>query len=151
MTKIVELNEASAYDRKHYGITYRGAFIYHVTGKGLHNPTSPHRVTVWDNTVRPNTDPDAYSQYSGKAGPGAYLDPSRKGTDEPVSVYLGAESTIITANGTNTGTKASGQVYADETLEVGGFVLLRYPDGTLSNPFRVTARPVSDPVLIPVS
>lgn len=151
MTIIIDLRDASEREREIYGITHRSAHVYEMTGAGLHNRSHPHRVTVWNNTRRPNTRPDEWNEHSGKPGPGAYLDPRGKGTDEAVTVTTKAESIAITANGTNTGTVASGQVYAPEKLAIGAFALLRYPDGSLSDPFRVTARPLADPVLIPVS
>lgn len=150
MTTIIELREAKDYDRDTYGITHRSAFVYDVTGPRLHNRHFPHRVTVWNNTVRPNTKPDEWSEYSGRPGAGRYLDPFRKGTDDEITITLGAESFGITDNGTNTGTFASGQVYAPETLQVNEFVVLKYPDGHHSDPYLIKTRPLTDPVLVPV-
>lgn len=145
MTVIIELLESDTYNGEHYGITHRSRYVYHVTGPKLHNPSAPHRLKVWDNTRRQNNAPDEYAPNRGKPGPGAYLNPDGKGTDEAASFLLSAEATVIT----NTGTVASGQVYAPETLKVGGFVVLRYPGGRLSDPYRVTPRFLADPELTP--
>lgn len=132
-----------------YGIRFRSKFVYRFTGTGLHNPSSPHRVNVWDNTGRPNTDPDRFKPALGrKVGPGAYIDPRGHGTDHATSILTNAESTIMTDNGTNTGTEASGQVYADVTIRTGESVMLRAPDGNVTGPYRLTTRFLSDPVLI---
>jgi hypothetical protein len=124
-----------------YGIMFQSAHVYRMAGPGLHNRAFPHRIVVWDNTVRPNT--------GGRTGPGTYVDPNGKGTDAPTSWLTSSESVTITNGGTNTGTVASGQVYADDTLRVGGRVQLAYPDGTTSAPMVLTARPLADPALIP--
>lgn len=152
MTTIIDLRAATAYEADSYGITARSSYVYLITGKGLHNRNSPHRITVWDNTVRPNPHPGQtrWTEFGQIGGDGQYLDPNNKGTDEPVSVTTSAEATVITAHGANTGTEASGQVYADETLTVGETVRLRHPDGTLSGPYVVTTRPLADPDLVPV-
>jgi hypothetical protein len=61
-----------------------------------------------------------------------YLDPSNNATDEPTSILLSPEPSVITSNGTNTGTEASGQVYAPAgtVLRDGDLLTLVYPDGT---------------------
>lgn len=133
-----------------YGITHKSVFVYRMTGPGLHNRYKPHRIRVWDNTNRPNNRPDTYNSMTGKPGPGAYLDPSGKGTENPISYLTAAEPTAMTNTGTNTGTVASGQVYANITLAVGDVVSLLLPDYTLLGPFTITAGPLSDPVLMPV-
>lgn len=132
-----------------YGIRFKSVHVYRMTGPGLHNRSFPHRIAEWDNTMRLNTNPDEWSEYSGKTGPGTFVDPSGKGTDEPTSWLTSSESVAITNNGTNTGTVASGQVYADVTLKIGDQVVLAYPDGTTSAPMVLTARSLADPVLIP--
>ncbi|MEV1109961.1 hypothetical protein AB0I95_15090 [Micromonospora sp. NPDC049751] len=150
-TVIVNLAEASDYKREAYGITHKGEHVYHVTGAGLHSRSHPHRVVVWDNTGRRNFYPDRWNECSGKPGPGAWLDPNGKGTDSEVTVILDAESIVITNNGTNTGTPASGQVYAPRPhLAIGDIVIMVYPDGTPSAPYVVEARPLRDPELVPL-
>ncbi|MDG4783275.1 hypothetical protein O7614_26805 [Micromonospora sp. WMMD961] len=151
MHQIIDVIEASA-DKRTYGITHRGVFVHEVSGKGLHNRQYPHRVQVWDNTGRPNPrngEPVRYGQYGRiDGGDGKYLDPNHNATDEPVTVLLSAESIAITNNGTNTGTWDGGQPFG-AALKVGEAVRLRYMDGTLSDPYVVTTRPLADPVLIP--
>lgn len=153
-TAIILMAEGSAYDQESYGIRYRSLFVYRVQGKGLHNSGYPHRIKVWDNTRRPNPrngEPVRYGQYGRlDGGDGQYLDPNHIATDAELSYLTSSESVAITSNGTNTGTRASGQVYAPEPLTVGQFVVLLYPDGTTSDPMVLTARPLQDPELVPV-
>lgn len=95
-----------------HGVTATSEFVYRV-GFGF-NRGFPHRVVVWDNTTRPNTDPVLRQGPCGmRGGPGAYIGPDGRGTDDTVTVWLSAESVSITNSGTNTGTPKSGQVYAD--------------------------------------
>jgi len=140
-TTIIQLAPARDDDRTAYGITHRSAHVYRVTGPGVHNRSYPHRVTVWDNTHRPN---------GARVGQGAYIDPSGKGTDADTTVTLAAEPVTIHASDSGTGTVASGQVYSNDALTTGQYVVLRYPDGTHSDPYRVESRPLSDPCLAPV-
>lgn len=135
-----------------YGICFRSVFVYRINGKGIHNPTFPHRINVWNNTSRLNSDPDRFSPAIGrKVGPGRYISPHGHGTDDMMTVTTSAESTAITNNGTNTGTVASGQVYADRALTIGERIVLLLPGGSNSGPFVITARPCADPVLVPVA
>lgn len=152
-TVIVPLRAASEYESATYRILSRSEFVYHMAGAGLHNRHSPHRITLWDNTGKPNPDnggPIKYGDYGPlpTGGNGAYIGPDNRATDFPLSVTTSAESTVITNNGTNTGTVASGQVYAPETLAIGDVVIFRLPDGTLSDPWRIRERSLSDPDLI---
>ena len=153
-TALVLMKDADDYHREHYGIRYVSTFVHRITGKGLHNRNSPHRIKVWDNTRRPNPrngEPVRYGEYGRiDGGDGQYLDPNNIATDDDLSYLTSAEATAITSNGTNTGTVASGQVYAPTALAVGQFVVLMYPDGMLSDPMILTARPLRDPELIPV-
>ena len=140
MTTIIDMVEADSYRREGYGITHTSRYIYRVEGArgDVHNPVFPHRVKVWDNTVRPD-------------GSGKYIDPNGKSTDSPVSVLTSAGPLAITSSGTNTGTAASGRVYADVPLTIGETVRLRWPDGSLSDPYVVTPVPLDDPALVPAS
>ncbi|GIE98951.1 hypothetical protein [Paractinoplanes rishiriensis] len=150
-TVLIGMLPGSDYDRTTYGITHRSAHVFRVTGTGVHNRCYPHRVQVWDNTGRPNTDPGRFTEFTGRVGPGAYIDPCGKGTDTPVTVTTSAEAVAVTNNGTNTGTEASGQVYAPETIAMGDVVILVYPGGLLSEPYVLTARPLGDPRLTPLA
>jgi hypothetical protein len=114
-----------------YGITHRSAYVYDTS-----RSSSPTRVVVWSNEGRPNPRNGQPIRW-GQAGPidggnGRYLDPSHQATDSPVTVLLTPESSVITANGTNTGTQASGQVYppAGAPIRAGDTLTLIYPDGT---------------------
>ena len=157
-THVVPLSDGSEYDFTHYGILFRSTFVYETNGSAFPNSSFPHRFTVWNNSVRPNEGPlygpDAKGPMGvGKIGPGAYVDPHRKGTDELYSYLIGSESTVITNNGTNTGTAASGQVWCP-TLEgghaflaEGDVIIFSYPRGGLSEPFKLSSTPYSGPML----
>ncbi len=159
-THILPVLPASDYDRENYGIKDRSALVYRVQNqpgerravKRLHNPEYPHRVAVWDNTIRPNTDPESWSDHAGRVGPGRYVSPSRKGTDAEWSVYLSAESMGISPNRSqpDTGDIRSGQMYADEILTVGDHVVLQSPEG-MSETYVITIRPLADPELVPLA
>lgn len=148
-------------DRRRYGITHQSALVYRVMNAPgerrvsfrLHNPEYPHRILVWDNTGRPNTDPETRDEHGRNAGPGRYLDPSRKGTDAETTVRLSSESTAISPNRSRpaTGDPRSGQQYAqDVVLTVGDYVILESTEG-LSEPYVIRTRPLADPELVPVS
>jgi hypothetical protein len=126
---IVEMVEAPS-DRAQYGITHLSRFVFR-TSKG----SSPTRVQAWSNVNRPNPrsgEPVKYGDY-GKidGGNGRYLDPQNNATDSPTSILLSPECSVITNNGTNTGTEASGQVYAPAGTRIaeGDRIVLVYPDG----------------------
>lgn len=130
-THRIPMADGSAYDREHYGVTHRSAFVYrHGRGSG------PARVVTWSNTHRLNPrngQPVRYGDMGPRdGGNGVYLDPRNRATDSPTSVLISLESTVITNSGTNTGTVASGQVYAPDgaTLRDGDVLTLVYPDGT---------------------
>jgi hypothetical protein len=150
----IEMAVASRYDQNSYGILFISRYVYRITGRGVHNRSHPHRIKVWDNTGRPNADPGRISEFLGRAiGPGRYIGPDGRGTDDEASATTSAESVAITNSGTNTGTVASGQVYADDSLAIGDKVMLVLPGGRMpvSALLTVTASPLSDPILVPVS
>lgn len=122
----------SAYRTASYEIMYESKFVYRTR-----KSSAPTRVVMWGNTERPNPrngEPVRYGDYGPiDGGNGRYLDPNNNPTDDPVTVLLSPESTAITDNGTNTGTEASGQVYAPERLAT---------DATVTSSFRTV------PVLI---
>lgn len=141
---IIDLVPASAYDRENYGILFDGAALHTMTGRGVHSRHHPHRIQLWDNSIRPNNDPEFWSEFSGKRGPGAYVGPDGKGTDAQLSIVLNAQAVVISA-------------YADpdalsygDALAIGDVVQLRYPDGTVTGAWQITARDLADPVLVPV-
>jgi hypothetical protein len=125
----VELIEAPA-ERAGYGIMYLSRYVFR-TSKG----SSPTRVLVWSNLGRPNTrngEPVKFGDYGPiNGGDGAFLDPQNRATDDAQSVLLTPECSVITNNGTNTGTEASGQVYAPAGTRIaeGDLITLVYPDG----------------------
>jgi hypothetical protein len=85
------------------------------------------------NRRNPHPGETRYTNYGSIGGNGKYLDPHNKGTDSPVSLLISTESTMITDNGTNTGTEASGQVYAPDQVDPirhGDTLTLIYPSGT---------------------
>lgn len=123
---MIVMDTAKAND---YGITHRGRNVFDTTGS--HSPT---RLVAWDNTGRPNPrngEPVRFGQYGpAGGGDGKYLDPHNEATDAPASLLLTPESTCITSSGTNTGTVASGQVFAPGRLADGDTATLSFPDGT---------------------
>lgn len=125
----IELRPASDYRASHYGVLFESAYVYR-TGRSY----SPTRVVVWSNTSRPNArngEPVRHGDYGPiDGGAGRYLDPHNKATDAERSVLLSTESTVIDAYGTGTGSKESGQVWADDKLCDGDALTLAYPDGT---------------------
>ena len=128
---VVELVDAPE-QRAQYGITHLSRYVFSTT-KGSY----PTRVVVWSNVNRPNPrngEPVRFGEY-GKldGGNGRYLDPSNNATDEPTSIRLTPEASVITNNGTNTGTAASGQVYAPagQRIAEGDLVALVYPGGSI--------------------
>lgn len=154
VTYVIPLATSGERERRDYGVTHRSTFVYRVWGSAagsVHNRRSPHRVSVWDNTRRPNTAPDEWNEFTGRPGPGRWLDPSRRGTDDAVTVLLSAEPVSIDSYDTGTGTPGSGQVYGDVELKIGDRVTLVYPDGGPIENYTVTSRVGSDPVLVPVT
>lgn len=125
----VELVEAPS-DRAQYGIMYLSRFVFR-TRKG----SSPTRVKVWSNLSRPNPrngEPVRFGEY-GKidGGEGCYLDPQNNATDDPTSILLTPEASVLSAHGDSTGTEASGQVWAPAGTRIaeGDRLVLVYPDG----------------------
>ena len=144
----IVLQDTRSDRREFYGITHEGVVRHTVTGPGLHNRSFPHRVQVWSNTGRPNPHPGEvrWTEYGSIGGPGQYLDPRNKGTDDPATVYLASESVGIYAVYTEEDRR---RAMEGEPLRVGQRVRLLYPDGTLSEPYVITAGHLSDPSLIP--
>lgn len=126
----VELVEAPE-QRQQYGIRYLSRYVFEARKRY----SSPTRIVVWDNTGRLNPrngEGVRHGQYGLiDGGNGRYLDPSNRATDEPTSVHLTPEASVITNNGTNTGTEASGQVFAPAgtVIREGDRLVLVYPDG----------------------
>jgi hypothetical protein len=127
--KVIKLIEASDYEHKHYGLIFKGATLHKVTGKGVHNREFEHRVDVWDNTKRDR-------------GDGTMTDPHGKVTTSALTFILAATATAITYGGSDM--RARG-----EELAIGETVILEFPDGKVTKPLVITARPLHDPSLIP--
>jgi hypothetical protein len=111
-THIIGIRPATANEAS-YGIAGRSTYVYRTS-----RSSSPTRITIWDNTGRPNPrngQPVNWGQYGPiSGGNGQYLDPNNQATDAPTSYLIGTEATCIDAYGTGTGTAASGQVYSPE-------------------------------------
>lgn len=135
----IVLDNADNYSRETYGILYKSRNVFDTTVS--HGPT---RLVVWDNTVRVNPDRgkqlgetltvgdrrgNRVTEYNRRYTEGTYLDPRNAPTDALVSILLTPEASAITSNGTNTGTVASGQVYASGRLADGDTATLSYPHG----------------------
>jgi hypothetical protein len=121
--------------RAQYGITHISAHVYDARRR----LSAPTRIVVWSNVARPNKrngEPVRFGDYGRlDGGDGIYLDPHNRATDCPVSILLTPEASAITNNGTNTGTAASGQVFAGghpEPIREGDVIVLLWPDGTES-------------------
>lgn len=137
----IVMDTADSYSTGAYGITHRGRNVYD-TAKS----SGPTRLVVWSNVKRLNIDKgkplgdtlrvgdrrgNIVTEYSLQFTRGSYLDPHNNPTDDAVSLLLSPESSVITSNGTNTGTVASGQVYAPGKLADGDTATLSYPNGTM--------------------
>lgn len=136
----IVMDTADAYRSEHYGITHQSRNVYDTT-----KSSGPTRLVVWSNVKRLNTDKgkrlgdklevgdrrgNIVTEYSLQFTRGSYLDPHNKPTDSAHSLLLTPESSVITSNGTNTGTVASGQVYAPGRLADQDTATLSYPGGT---------------------
>lgn len=137
----IVMDTADRYRTEQYGVTHQSRNVYQTT-----KSSGPTRLVVWSNVKRLNTDKgkkigdtlevgdrrgNIVTEYSLQFTRGTYLDPNHKPTDEPVSLLLSPESSAITSNGTNTGTVASGQVYAPGRLADSDTATLSYPNGTM--------------------
>lgn len=110
--------------------TYESLYRYRVMGRGVHNRSHDHALRVYRN--RP-TD-----------RPGQYRDALTGGTTSDQWSYgLAAQATVIAAAPTRR------TITMQDPLVIGQQVTLTYPDGTMSRPFTITARPLADPILSP--
>lgn len=136
---LITLDSSGDYSYEHYGVMFRSRHVYDTTVS--HGPT---RLSVWDNLIRPNRDygkqlgdtlevgarrGNVVTDYSLRYTVGKWLDPQNEPTDDTVSLLLEPESSVITSNGTNTGTVASGQVYAPGKLADSDTATLSFPGG----------------------
>lgn len=126
---VVEMVQASEYHRKEYGIMYESARVFRVNGKGLYNPGHPHRITVWDNTVRPNGN-----------GEGRYIAPDGKGTDDLVTITVDAQA-MASGDSIN---------YSAVVLTLGQALRLFGPGDEISSHYEIRARKMADPILVPI-
>lgn len=143
----IDLALASEYRRTTYGVEYESTTLHKMTGKGLHNPSFPHRIDVWDNTRRPNPrngQPVRFGDYGPvDGGNGRYLGPDRRATDDEQTFTVSAQSVMLAAR------PVERAPYGAD-LAVGQTVTVRYPDGRTVD-MVVTARQLADPVLVPVA
>lgn len=134
---VIQLTDAGNYNRTNYGILFESTFVHEIP-EDKHNRSYPHRFKVWSNLNRPNQWPEGqWTDFGFRGGPGKYVDPNNKGTDEPSSFTISTEAMCISAHGDSTGTKASGQVWGD-VVHVDDTVTLRTPAGHEYGPFTVT-------------
>ncbi len=157
MTEIVtvELVPASEYDTREYGILYNSRDSFAFTGADIHNRNSQHVLKVWSNAIRPNVGPlygpDAPGPMGyGKIGPGAYVDPHRKGTDSLHSYTWSPQPVVIMA--AHYGPEfRRGPARSAHTLRLGSVVRLIAPNGHTLGTFTCEAKRLHDPHLTPVS
>jgi len=138
---LIVMDAASEYKFNSYGITHESRNVFHTT-----KSYAPTRLVVWSNVKRVNPDMgkqlgdtletgdrrgNIVTDYSIRYTHGKFLDPQNEPTDEVTSILLSPESSAITSNGTNTGTVASGQVYAPGRLHDNDDATLIYPNGTV--------------------
>lgn len=133
--------DVASKSRAYYGITHTGRNVYDTTTRG-----GPTRLAVWENIGRPNPYHGAQlgdrpckgrgelditiTEYSLPKTLPRFLDPHNNPTDEPVSLLLSPESTVICSNTSmNTGQPGSGQVYAEGKLADGDTATLFFPLG----------------------
>lgn len=112
--------------------TYESLYRYRVMGQGVHSRSHDHALRVYRN--RPVAD-----------HPGQYRDALTGGTtSEQWSYGLSAQATVIAA-----APDPRRPITMQDPLVIGQRVTLTYPDGTVSEPFTITARPLADPILTP--
>jgi hypothetical protein len=146
---VIEMSVASDYQQTTYGILFESTFVHEIP-EDRNNRSYPHRFKVWSNVNRPNKWPEGeWTDFGFRGGPGAYVDPNNKGTDEAMSVTISTEAMCISAHGDSTGTKASGQVWGD-VVHAGDVVTLRTPDGDNIGPYTVTFHRFNGLSLTPV-
>lgn len=109
--------------------TYESLYRYRVMGRGVHNRSHDHALRVYRNRLA-----DVPGQYVNA------IDGHM--TTEQWSYGLAAQATVIAAPNRR-------RITMQDPLVIGQKVTLTYPDGTVSEPFTITARPVADPVLVP--
>lgn len=119
--------------RQRYGIRFLSEHGFTVRGKNVHNPAFPHRVTVWNNEHRPNTNPDRH-------GDGRYVDPDGQATNDAWTVYLSAESIVIAAE------PVQRAALWPADLHIGDAIILRFPDGQ-NMTGTIQARVLYDPII----
>lgn len=118
----------------------------------MHNPDAYHRLTLWDNSIRPNVGPlygpeASGSMGMGKIGEGKYVSPHRTGTNHRFSYLWATEITVI-SNYVNDVTKRN-----ETELTVGDVLELDFKDFDFPRSIRVVieSRPLANPVCIPGS
>lgn len=128
-THRIPMVPTNAGQRAQYGVEFTSAFVYRTS-----KSTAPTRIDMWANR-KPNPrdgQPVRYGEYGPiDGGNGRLLDPGNRATDEPVSVLLSPESTVITAQRNGTGHPDSGQVWGpqDDCIRPGDTLLLVFADG----------------------
>ncbi len=114
-------------DQADYGVTHKSYVVYRTV-----KSYSPTRVVVWSNVNRPNPHPGETrrTDYGSIGGEGQYLDPHNNGTDDPTTILLSTESTVISADPrTGTGGSLSGQMFAtyETRIAEGDRIALVFP------------------------
>jgi len=142
MPIIIGLRQSTDYEATQYDIVYRSAAVHRIR-KAKHNRNALFRITVWNNTNRPNTCPEGkWTDFGRYGGPGKYLGPDNIGTDSEISVTTAAQAVVIAS------TPIARQAEGD-TLEVGQLVLLQTPEGELMGPYTIAEKALHDPHLEP--
>lgn len=132
-TKTINLRPDTEDRRDSYGVLLVSETLHDVVGSGVHNPAFPHRIQVWEN--RPAKYRDAPA--------GLIVDPHGKPTEERYSYLTSAESVVISARPYPRDPQGPTLCIGDVVeLAVHGYVIGR---------FEVTAKSLSNPILVPVA
>lgn len=129
----VNLIPADPYREQHYGVILTSECHFTVVGRGIHNPSFPHNVVVWDNSRR-------------CTGDDAYLDPNNHPTDQRYSYLLDPQSVCITAHPTARDMVPTYPV----PISLGTVVELAI-HGYVIGEFVAGALPLQNPHLLPVA
>lgn len=132
MNTTINLQPASPYRGETYGVLLESETQHDVTGPGVHNRHHPHRLDVWEHRRRYNDGDEVL-----------WVDPHGNPTKARYSYLLSARPVVIAARPVDRTPEGPALAIGDVvTLAIHGYEL---------GQFRVTARPLADPVLVPLT
>lgn len=127
----VDLEPASEYRRKSYGVLMQSVTEHDFSGPRIHNRHHGHRLDVWENRLEYRDGRER-----------CFLDPNGHGTAERYSYLWSAQATVISA-------RPLKRTPQGETLRVGDVVTLKI-HGYVLGDFQVRALPLHDPHMVKV-